>query len=122
MQVRGQGLSRDKPGPGSRILLACHNYKDKLGPSIDFNLRGEGNTSSEIMGGHTGAVPAGQKNAVDGKKLAYPTLFEHHNKHWEDKSHLRTMALYRGDEALPEEMVPAAERAAHGQPPRAAEN
>ena len=49
-----------------------------------------------------GAVQTASPNAIKGKNLAAPSLFEYHNKAIEDKSHTRTLAFYQsGDKDIP---------------------
>lgn len=44
----------------------------------------------------------GRDNALNGGKLAHPSLFEYHNRAYRDKTRTRTFALYLDDSAPPE--------------------
>ena len=47
-------------------------------------------------------VQTASPNAIKGKNLKVPSLFEHHNKAIEDKTHTRTLAFYQsGEKEIP---------------------
>ena len=47
------------------------------------------------------ALLAGREDGLKGRKLAYPSIFEYHNRGWEDKTHARTLAFAIDDKQFP---------------------
>ena len=73
---------------GSNIP-AYLTYRGALFNNIDY-----GKNSREWMT----TVQTASPNAIKGKNLKVPSLFEHHNKATEDKTHTRTLAFYQSGE------------------------
>ena len=79
-------------GSGSNIP-AYLTYRGALFNNIDY-----GKKSREWMT----TVQTASPNAIKGKNLKVPSLFEHHNKAVEDKTHTRTLAFYQsGEKEIP---------------------
>ncbi|MCY3682012.1 MAG: hypothetical protein OXH16_11485 [Gemmatimonadetes bacterium] len=79
-------------GSGSNIP-AYLTYRGALFNNIDY-----GKNSREWMT----TVQTASPNAIKGKNLKVPSLFEHHNKAIEDKTHTRTLAFYQsGEKEIP---------------------
>ncbi len=78
--------------PGSNIP-AYLTYRGALFNNIDY-----GKKSRDWMT----TVQTASPNAIKGKNLKVPSLFEHHNKAVEDKTHTRTLAFYQsGEKEIP---------------------
>ncbi len=79
-------------GSGSNIP-AYLTYRGALFNNIDY-----GKNSRDWMT----TVQTASPNAIKGKNLKIPSLFEHHNKAIEDKTHTRTLAFYQsGEKEIP---------------------
>ena len=79
-------------GSGSNIP-AYLTYRGALFNNIDY-----GKNPREWMT----TVQTASPNAIKGKNLKVPSLFEHHNKAIEDKTHTRTLAFYQsGEKEIP---------------------
>ena len=79
-------------GPGSNIP-AYLTYRGALFNNIDY-----GKKSRDWMT----TVQTASPNAIKGKNLKVPSIFEHHNKAVEDKTHTRTLAFYQsGEKEIP---------------------
>ena len=79
-------------GQGTNIP-AYLTYRGALFNNIDY-----GKNSREWMT----AVQTASPDAIKGKNLKVPSLFEHHNKAIEDKTHTRTLAFYQsGEKEIP---------------------
>ena len=79
-------------GSGSNIP-AYLTYRGALFSNIDY-----GKNPREWMT----TVQTASPNAIKGKNLKVPSLFEHHNKAIEDKTHTRTLAFYQsGEKEIP---------------------
>ena len=79
-------------GQGTNIP-AYLTYRGALFNNIDY-----GKNSREWMT----TVQTASPNAIKGKNLKVPSLFEHHNKAIEDKTHTRTLAFYQsGEKEIP---------------------
>ena len=79
-------------GPGSNIP-AYLTYRGALFNNIDY-----GKNPREWMT----TVQTASPNAIKGKNLKVPSLFEHHNKAIGDKTHTRTLAFYQsGEKEIP---------------------
>lgn len=78
--------------PGSNIP-AYLTYRGALFNNIDY-----GKKSRDWMT----TVQTASPNAIKGKNLKVPSLFEYHNKAIEDKTHTRTLAFYQsGEKEIP---------------------
>ena len=79
-------------GSGSNIP-AYLTYRGALFNNIDY-----GKNPREWMT----TVQTASPNAIKGKNLKVPSLFEYHNKAIEDKTHTRTLAFYQsGEKEIP---------------------
>lgn len=79
-------------GSGSNIP-AYLTYRGALFNNIDY-----GKKSRDWMT----TVQTASPNAIKGKNLKVPSLFEYHNKAVEDKTHTRTLAFYQsGEKEIP---------------------
>ncbi len=79
-------------GSGSNIP-AYLTYRGALFSNIDY-----GKNPREWMT----TVQTASPNAIKGKNLKVPSLFEYHNKAIEDKTHTRTLAFYQsGEKEIP---------------------
>ena len=79
-------------GPGSNIP-AYLTYRGALFNSIDY-----GKKSRDWMT----TVQTASPNAIKGKNLKVPSIFEYHNKAVEDRTHTRTLAFYQsGEKEIP---------------------
>lgn len=80
------------PGSGSNIP-AYLTYRGALFNNIEY-----GKKSRDWMT----TVQTASPNAIKGKNLKVPSIFEHHNKAVEDKTHTRTLAFYQsGEKEIP---------------------
>ena len=78
--------------PGSNIP-AYLTYRGALFNNIDY-----GKKSRDWMT----TVQTASPNAIKGKNLKVPSIFEYHNKAIEDKTHMRTLAFYQsGEKEIP---------------------
>ncbi len=74
-------------------IPAYLTYRGALFNNIDY-----GKNPREWMT----TVQTASPNAIKGKNLKVPSLFEHHNKAIEDKTHTRTLAFYQsGEKEIP---------------------
>ena len=93
-----QGLSKGVviiaiTGSGESNIPAYLTYRGALFNNIDY-----GKNSREWMT----TVQTASPNAIKGKNLKVPSLFEYHNKAIEDKTHTRTLAFYQsGEKEIP---------------------
>ena len=93
-----QGLSKGVviiaiTGSGESNIPAYLTYRGALFNNIDY-----GKNSREWMT----TVQTASPNAIKGKSLKVPSLFEYHNKAIEDKTHTRTLAFYQsGEKEIP---------------------
>ena len=79
-------------GPGSNIP-AYLTYRGALFNNIDY-----GKKSRDWMT----TVQTASPNAIKGKNLKVPSIFEYHNKAVEDRTHTRTLAFYQsGEKEIP---------------------
>jgi hypothetical protein len=79
-------------GPGSNIP-AYLTYRGALFNNIDY-----GKKPRDWMA----TVQAASPNAIKGKNLKVPSIFEHHNKAINDKTNTRTLAFYQsGEKEIP---------------------
>ena len=79
-------------GPVSNIP-AYLTYRGALFNNIDY-----GKKSRDWMT----TVQTASPNAIKGKNLKVPSIFEHHNKAVEDRTHTRTLAFYQsGEKEIP---------------------
>ena len=81
-------------GSGSRSNIPAYlTYRGALFNNIDY-----GKKSRDWMT----TVQTASPNAIKGKNLKVPSLFEYHNKAVEDKTHTRTLAFYQsGEKEIP---------------------
>ena len=81
-------------GSGSGTNIPAYlTYRGALFNNIDY-----GKNPREWMT----TVQTASPNAIKGKNLKVPSLFEHHNKAIEDKTHTRTLAFYQsGEKEIP---------------------
>ena len=93
-----QGLSKGVviiaiTGSGESNIPAYLTYRGALFNNIDY-----GKNPREWMT----TVQTASPNAIKGKSLKVPSLFEYHNKAIEDKTHTRTLAFYQsGEKEIP---------------------
>ena len=93
-----QGLSKGLvivaiTGSGESNIPAYLTYRGALFNNIDY-----GKNSRDWMA----TIQTASPDAIKGKNLKVPSLFEHHNKAIEDKTHTRTLAFYQsGEKEIP---------------------
>ena len=80
-------------GSGESNIPAYLTYRGALFNNIDY-----GKNSRDWMA----TIQTASPDAIKGKNLKVPSLFEHHNKAIEDKTHTRTLAFYQsGEKEIP---------------------
>ena len=80
-------------GSGESNIPAYLTYRGALFNNIDY-----GKNSRDWMA----TIQTASPDAIKGKNLKVPSLFEHHNKAIEDKTHTRTLVFYQsGEKEIP---------------------
>ena len=84
-------------GSGESNIPAYLTYRGALFNNIDY-----GKNSRDWMA----TIQTASPDAIKGKNLKVPSLFEHHNKAIEDKTHTRTLAFYQsGEKEIPPQLA-----------------